>query len=264
MDAQVPAAWVKTAVPGLAKLPSAFVEHFEELVEAAGTEVRAVPTEQEQPATSPTFGVEYRVADEEAATSERDAFAIDPAIVDRGNRGHAATQNWLAKEVIGIGLHPRSPSAEDCNFDLAWRDSEGVVYVAEVKSTTQSNEEKQLRLGLGQVLRYRQLLAGGSVDVPRCACIEKTPSDPGWLGLCSDSRRAACVARIIHAPTRKGRRPISPPFAMTPLAMLSVLSAQSTAEVSASSLTGRQTGQLPRATDRFRLAEGGRALAEVV
>ena len=46
MDAQVPAAWVKTAVPGLAKLPSAFVEHFEELVEAAGTEVRAVPTEQ--------------------------------------------------------------------------------------------------------------------------------------------------------------------------------------------------------------------------
>ena len=79
--------------------------------------------------------------------------------------------------------------------------------MAEVKSTTQSNEEKQLRLGLGQVLRYRQLLAGGSVDVRAVLAVKKTPSDPGWLGLCSDLWRAACVARIIHAPTGRAVEP---------------------------------------------------------
>jgi hypothetical protein len=47
---------------------------------------------------------------------------------------------------------PRSPAATDPNFDIAWEHN-GAFYVAEVKSTTPENEEKQLRLVLGQVLR---------------------------------------------------------------------------------------------------------------
>ena len=36
--------------------------------------------------------------------------------------------------------------------------SEGTVFVAEIKSITDDNEEEQFRLGLGQVLRYRHRL----------------------------------------------------------------------------------------------------------
>ena len=41
---------------------------------------------------------------------------------------------------------------------MAWQ-KDGTVFVAEVKSITAENEEHQLRVGLGQVLRYRQHLS---------------------------------------------------------------------------------------------------------
>jgi hypothetical protein len=55
-------------------------------------------------------------------------------------------------------MTPRSPGVTDPKFDLAW-EHEDVLFVAEVKSTTAENEERQLRLGLGQVLRYCSILA---------------------------------------------------------------------------------------------------------
>src|SRR5439155_4125074 len=91
------------------------------------------------------------------SVGKRDPFAVDPAIVERGMRGHAQTQNALAPFARSRGGSPRSPRPDEPNFDLAW-ELHGVVCVAEVKSITEANEEKQLRLGLGQVLRYRQLL----------------------------------------------------------------------------------------------------------
>jgi hypothetical protein len=73
---------------------------------------------------------------------------------------------------------------DEPDFDLAW-ESTSTKYVAEVKSSTTNNEERQLRLGLGQVLRYRHLLrTRGQV---RCVlAIERPPSDPDWSHLCSD------------------------------------------------------------------------------
>lgn len=59
--------------------------------------------------------------------------------------------------------------------------------VAEVKSLTPTNEERQLRLGLGQLLRYRQALAavlpGGVVG---WLVVENEPSDIGWSTLCDE------------------------------------------------------------------------------
>ena len=46
------------------------------------------------------------------------------------------------------------------SFDIAWED-EGTVFVAEVKSLTTENEEKQLRSGLGQVLGHAHQIGGG-------------------------------------------------------------------------------------------------------
>jgi hypothetical protein len=135
-------------------------------------------------AESSAVGARYRSANEEAAVSERDPFSIDPTLVERGLRGHAATQNLLAEHVRALGAEPRSPSAKEPNYDLAW-ELNGTVWVAEIKSMTNSNEEKQLRLGLGQILRYRQLLQIGDRRVRALIAAEKRPTDgQRWVELC--------------------------------------------------------------------------------
>lgn len=60
------------------------------------------------------------------------------------------------------------------------------AWVAEVKSTTPQNEERQLRLGLGQVTRYRQLLAEDGLPVRALIATEREPSDPSWAALCEE------------------------------------------------------------------------------
>ena len=78
------------------------------------------------------------------------------------------------------------PGPRDPNFDIAW-EHRGELYVAEVKSITDANEERHLRLGLGQVIRYRamlSLLTGGAVRailVP-----ERPPRDGAWRATCLD------------------------------------------------------------------------------
>lgn len=65
------------------------------------------------------------------------------------------------------------------------RVTEGCIYVSEVKSLTAPNEERPLRLGLGQVLRYRHLLASSTRSSVRAVvAVGREPSDSGWLGLC--------------------------------------------------------------------------------
>ena len=57
----------------------------------------------------PELGDEYRHADELASIPDRDPFAVDPALVERGVRGHATTQNSLAEYLRSVALEPRSP-----------------------------------------------------------------------------------------------------------------------------------------------------------
>lgn len=128
----------------------------------------------------PEVGQNYVDADEEAATSARQPFSVDPNLVDRGLRGHARTQNALADL---IGATARTARANDPQFDLAWL-SDDVLYVAEVKSLTTSNEEQQLRLGLGQVLRYAHLLSSSGREVRPVLAVEHQPSDQSWQNLC--------------------------------------------------------------------------------
>jgi hypothetical protein len=116
----------------------------------------------------------------------RDPFSVDPGVVERGLLGHAITQNALAAAIESAGLEPRSPRPTEPSFDLAW-ERQGVVYVAEVKSTTDLNEERQLRLGLGQVLRYHSLLRlQRHGEVKAVLVPERNPSDESWRRLCDD------------------------------------------------------------------------------
>lgn len=127
----------------LFKLPSGFLELFG---------VPPTPPPAIKAGLSPVLGDDYRIADEMSTIPRGDPFAVDPALVERGVRGHAVTQNGLANYLRSLGFEPRSPRPGEPNFDVAWRCGSR-IFVAEVKSLTNRNEEKQLRLGLGQVLR---------------------------------------------------------------------------------------------------------------
>lgn len=81
------------------------------------------------------------------------------------------------------GFSPRRPRSDEPQYDLSWQDGE-TTWVAEVKSLTQKNEERQLRLALGQVLRYRQLLAADDRDVRAAIVVEHAPGDMSWRQLC--------------------------------------------------------------------------------
>jgi hypothetical protein len=101
-------------------------------------------------------------------------------------RGHADTQNELARVLRDAGLSPRSRLPHEPNFDLAWQVGD-TAFVAEVKSITDDNEEEQLRLGLGQVLWYRHRLQRiGYSKVVAVLVPERPPRDPSWADLCHE------------------------------------------------------------------------------
>ena len=75
-------------------------------------------------------------------------------------------------------------TTSDPPFDLLLkRIADGVEVVVEAKSTTTVNEEKQLRLALGQVLRYRQVLRTRGHRVEAMIAVEKPPADRSWITL---------------------------------------------------------------------------------
>ncbi len=169
--------------PYLNKLPVQFVELFPELTAAAR---QASPDTQTPPVPAAMLGTAYREATVSPLPSERQPFTVDPALVERGLKGHADTQNALAKVLRRAGIEPRSRLPYEPNFDLAW-EAKGTVFVAEVKSVTDQNEEEQLRLGLGQVLRYRYRLRElGHERVVAVLVPERTPRDPSWVDLCHE------------------------------------------------------------------------------
>ena len=75
---------------------------------------------------------------------------------DSAGRGLTATiVPYLANAIRSVGWLARSPAASEPQYDLAWLAND-MLYVCEVKSLTKDNEERQLRMAIGQVIRYRQ------------------------------------------------------------------------------------------------------------
>lgn len=168
----------------LLKMPAELVDALPKLAAVASL---ATPPVELPPPHAPQagldLGAEYTPADEEAAQPDRDAFPVDPAVVERGVRSHAQLQNMLAAHLAAKGLAPRMPGPENPPWDVLWRES-GTVWVAEVKSLTLRNEERQLRLGLGQLLRYRHRLDKQGLDAHAVLMVERGPLDGEWQELC--------------------------------------------------------------------------------
>jgi hypothetical protein len=168
----------------LTRLPAELVDLFPQLRDAAAQASRRTTGDVAPPMPPDTapFGDGYREAVVVPGVRP-EPFSRDPDTMDRGRRGHTDTQNELADAVVAAGYTARSPKAHEPQYDILW-ETESEVFVAEVKSITSRNEERQLRLALGQVLRYRQVLQR-STQKPVVAVIaseRRPPSD--WIDLC--------------------------------------------------------------------------------
>jgi hypothetical protein len=132
------------------------------------------------------LGREYRRVDEHAEIDPNapEHTGLDPDLGGRGLRAHNVTQNLVAAAVKEAGFEPRRPKPDEPQYDIAWEHGD-VTWVAEVKSVTEQNEERQLRQALGQVLRYRQLLEADRRSVRAMIAVEHKPSDPSWGELCA-------------------------------------------------------------------------------
>lgn len=177
---------LRTAQSYLTKAPRALLAVVPPLAAIVGLAEETAPTARRPAPRAPAagLGTRYRREDEDTTTTERDPFAVDPTVVDRGLRGHARTQNALADYLTARGIEPRSSAPGEPYFDLAW-EQDDVLFVAEVKSTTSRNEEKQLRLALGQVLRYAHQLEAKGKAVRGVLAVESRPQDRSWAELCT-------------------------------------------------------------------------------
>lgn len=129
-------------------------------------------------------GSAYRQASETAPDEQLPAPAAgDPDASGAGWVEHNKTQNQIAKIVAAQGWAPRSARADEPRYDLAWA-REQTIWVAEVKSVSSQNEERQLRTAIGQVLRYRQKLTASGHDVQAVIVTSRQPADPSWDELC--------------------------------------------------------------------------------
>lgn len=171
--------------PGVLPSPSRLGAELARSPVAPQAEPAAPLTGGAQPLNTRPIGRPYVEVETLPRTERREPFDVDPDKVDRGNQAHADTQNGLADFLRSTGLEPRSPALGEPEFDLAW-ENHNTVFVAEVKSVTAENEEKQLRLGLGQVLRYRQALFAGGRLVVAVLIPERKPADETWMTLCRE------------------------------------------------------------------------------
>ena len=117
-----------------------------------------------------------------AGEPDHDPWLYDPDERDRATARHRALENWLIITLRGGGVEPLDPAGEPY-FDVAWRHGAGLV-VCEVK-TMCGAADKQMRLGIGQVLHYQaQLEKALRQPVTAALLVEGRPPDPLWPELC--------------------------------------------------------------------------------
>ena len=146
------------------------------------------------------LGQAYQAAEESPELAKREHSGPDPDAAGRGLGAHNRTQNLLAEAVRRAGLDPRSPGSGEPLYDLGWASDR--FHVAEVKSTTPQNEERQLRLAVGQVVRYRQQLTGPEREIQAVIAAERRPSDESWIDLCNEQGVVLCWPEVFDLAVR--------------------------------------------------------------
>ncbi|MGN9811539.1 hypothetical protein ACTMSW_19555 [Micromonospora sp. BQ11] len=109
-----------------------------------------------------------------------DAAAYRAGVIEHDRLCRALVDHLAASGIrVGAGL-------AGVNVDLAWRDTGGRQFIAEVKSVVGGNKVEQLRLGLGQVLEYRYRLAARGLLVTPVLLVSGN-EDLTWRDICAGS-----------------------------------------------------------------------------
>ena len=181
---------VHGAVQGyLVKFPKGITQNFEALRDLSSY----FKPEITQP-VSKDLGTNYRYADEAHTISKRKPFEVDPDVVDRGSKAHKKIQNDLADYLYSNGISPESPKNNRINFDISWWKAD-TYFIGEIKSITNENEEKQLRLGLGQILRYISLVDRKVFPRVVAVLIVEKLDDLSWYQTCSNNNVTLVTAK---------------------------------------------------------------------
>lgn len=107
-----------------------------------------------------------------------ETWEYDPSARDRATREHRRLENWLMDRLEEHGIEPLD-SASSPDYDLAWWAGSRFI-ICEVKSTSGS-EDRQLRLGVGQVLHYRQQLRRMTgEEIQAVLLVGRQPEDDVW------------------------------------------------------------------------------------
>jgi hypothetical protein len=116
------------------------------------------------------------------ANTASDTRTVAGHVPKRAAQEHAELHNALARHIASTGLVPLARYSEGPHFDLAWKSGD-TVCVAEVKSTTPQNEERQLGLAVGQILRYSHLISSKTMPLKVIAVSHPT-RDLSWIDFC--------------------------------------------------------------------------------
>jgi hypothetical protein len=176
----------------LFKLPAAVLDIFTELDDIPRFHEHDNRTLPDPGSLDPAAGQaaerpDFRPRNEAVRSRRAEPWSRDPSEVDRGLSSHARIERLVAEAGGELGWHAKAYGRDDPVFDLLLaRDGNQRAIVVEAKSTTEVNEEKQLRLAVGQVLRYRQLLSQAGAEVVGMIALEQAPRDSRWLDLCRD------------------------------------------------------------------------------
>lgn len=127
-------------------------------------------------------GEDYKAADESPTIVPPALASADPDLLAEGLRQHALVQNLLATHVSKWGAIPRSPGAQDPQFDLAFSTQDGTLFVVECKSLTAANETSQIRIGIGQVLDYAHRMSARPLLM-----LSRRPTSDHWLDLAANN-----------------------------------------------------------------------------
>jgi hypothetical protein len=141
-------------------------------------------TIQPEPSSTVLLSTAYRPAKQKTGTLKRDPFEVDPNLLDRRTGKHQELQDSLERFIRSQRGQTRSPGALDPEFDLAWHFGGG-SFVAEVKTVTPANQDRQLRMGLGQILHYQDMLRRSGVPT-QCVLFVELPQESHWVELCAE------------------------------------------------------------------------------
>ena len=109
------------------------------------------------PFGSAELGTDYYDDPVDRSLKPTAVFTRDDSKLERAYAVHADTQRQLARHLRDHGIEPRKRTDGEPDYDIAWSQG-GHVVVAEVKSLPEDGVDRQLRVGVGQILHYRELL----------------------------------------------------------------------------------------------------------